>query len=165
MNIMPTTGSPARGGRVASTTCYTCCKPAAQKSLIYKAYSRFSRFSRFIDNSNTGIGTQGYIGTYKAFPQSPAEPAEPAAVVSSQWVRRSRMVGAQPATCCTTSPSHPRGGALMVGGAAGPFLADCTVDFVRRGRGLVFSWLHGAIEIARCRNPRNHDTISPLPAR
>jgi hypothetical protein len=33
------------------------------------------------------------------------------------------------------------------------------------GRGLVFSWLHGAIEIARCRNPRHHDTISPLPAR
>jgi hypothetical protein len=162
MNIMPTTGSPARGGRVASTTCYTCCKPAAPKSLIYKDYSRFSRFSRLVDDWNIRLRIRGYTGEYRGLTSPPAEPAEPAGIVLSQWVKRSRVVAATlrpaapyhrhaaasahsssatpqtsspPPTCLTAAPTAPV-----------PYKTYCTltpshrrtVDFVRRRR-----WCNG----------------------
>jgi hypothetical protein len=49
-----------------------------------------------------------YAERYKGLTRSPAEPAEPAGIVTSQWVKDSRLVAAPPATCCTTSPSDRR---------------------------------------------------------
>jgi len=107
MNTMPATRSPARAG---GPTCYTCCRPAAPKSLMNKDCSRFSRL---VDKSSIRLG--GYTGRYRyrGLTSTPAEPAEAAAIVPSQWVKDSRVVAAHPATCCIISPLHRYVGARV----------------------------------------------------
>jgi hypothetical protein len=96
MNNMRTNRSTARGGRGwrRPEPAAPAAQPAAPKSLINKHCSGFSSFSRLIDDLTMYSGMWAYAERYKGLARPPAEPAEPAGIVTSQWVKGSRLVAA-----------------------------------------------------------------------